>query len=89
MSSKRLKIENIQNFEELNIEELSSIGGGLTLAESEMRIAPEAFPETYPRRKPKPYPLPDRDPEPYPLPHYPCSPYPTKRGKLPWCAVIL
>jgi hypothetical protein len=73
MSSKRLKIENLNQdyLQELTWDEISSLSGGMTVApQPEERIIRPGFP--YPR----PY-------------YIPCTLYPTQGGKLPWCAVIL
>ena len=90
MVNKRLKIENLDNLQELTTEGVSSIQGGLSIA------GPEPYPTT-PKPWPRPKPMPDwpkhdywtKPYQPYPLPHPPCTYYPTKDGKLPWCAVIL
>ncbi len=101
MTNNRLKIENLDNLQDLTSDQLQVIEGGMTVAEAapveleaEARIA-HPFPT-------KPIPLPY--PRPYPIPCYPgggrphpklisrkciCTPYPTKDSKLPWCAVIL
>ena len=57
MANKRLKIENLDNLQELTTEGVSSIEGGLSLGqESDLQIAPiESLPQE----------------EPYPLTFYP------------------
>ena len=98
MASKRLKIENLDNLQELNAEEVFSIQGGLSEEDSELkaselsveskRLIYRDFPYPLPDKPDFPYPLPDRPTKPYwSLPHIPCSLRPD--GKLPWCAVIL
>ncbi len=87
MANKRLKIENLDNLQELNAEEVSLIqGGGAELIALEPSVEPESLIYVDPEN-PKPY---------YPLPvwpPYPCKPYRTK-GKdgevlLHHCPVIL
>ncbi|NES06104.1 MAG: hypothetical protein F6K22_26825 [Okeania sp. SIO2F4] len=95
MTNKRLKIENLDNLEELNTEEVFSIQGGLSVEFPIEDISIEKVDISikekliYPVEPGpiKPYPLPYC--RPYPLPY--CRPYPTKGGKLqlPWCAVVL
>ena len=98
MANKRLKIENLDNLQELNAEEVFSIQGGLSEENPELKVSELSveskrliypdFPAPLPDKPDFPYPLPDRPTRPnLPLPCIPCSPYPD--GKLPWCAVIL
>ncbi|WP_426589444.1 hypothetical protein [Dapis sp. BLCC M229] len=90
MTNKRLKIENLDNLEELNTEEVFSIQGGLladspiTAEKVDISIEDKLI---YPVKPGpiKPYPLPYC--RPYPLPY--CHPYPIKDGKLLWCPVVL
>ncbi len=79
MASKRLKIENLDNLQELNSEEVSPIqGGGAELKAPETSVEPENLI----------YPLPV-----WPWPPYPCKPYriKDKDGEvlLHHCPVIL
>ncbi len=81
MSNKRLKIENLENLQEVNTEEFSSIQGGMTQASISICEPIEWD------CKPVPYPC-----EPYPLP--PCKDYilKDKNGEeihLVSCPVIL
>ena len=90
MASKRLKIENLDNLQELNAEEVFSIQGGLSEEDSELK--PSELSLESKRLIYRDFPLPDKPDFPYslpdrPLPWIPCSPHPD--GKLPWCAVIL
>ena len=86
MANKRLKIENLDNLQELNSEEVSPIqGGGAELKAPETSVEPESLIYVDPDN-PKPFPLPV-------WPHYPCKPYRIK-GKdgevqLHYCPVIL
>ena len=93
MANKRMKIENLDNLEELNTEEVFSIQGGLSVEFPIEDISIEKVDISiedkliYPVEPGpiEPYPLPCY---PYPRP-YPCSPYPIKDWKLSWCAVPL
>ncbi|MDJ0796776.1 MAG: hypothetical protein QNJ51_08040 [Calothrix sp. MO_167.B12] len=75
MSNKRLKIENLENLQELNGEEVFSIQGGLSLAAEVQVESIETDQLIYvdpekPVYKPHPWP-----PYPYPCyPHYPVKP---------------
>lgn len=99
MPSTRLKIENLDNFQELAFEDSSIIQGGMLAEDAESAEMPAAERIAYPLPHPVPcYPLPvlrrpgkRRKPRPKPDYGHPCvcSPYPTKKGRLPWCAVIL
>jgi hypothetical protein len=101
VTNKRLKIENLDNLQELNPEEVFSIqGGGAELKASELSVEPQGLiaPESLiyvDPENPKPYPLPIWPP--YPCKPYPINPYPIK-GKegtvllhqpLLYCPVIL
>ena len=90
MANKRLKIENLDNLQELNAEEVSLLQGGeTTLTALKPSREPEHliyYPDDF--KPDKPYPLPVWPPYPYP-----CKPYRVK-GKdgevlLHHCPVIL
>ncbi len=93
MTNKRMKIENLDNLEELNTEEVFSIQGGFLADSSIEDISIEKVDISiedkliYPVEPVpiKPYPLPYC--RPYPLPY--CHPYPIKDEKLLWCPVVL
>lgn len=100
MPSKHLKIENLDDFQELTLEDACIIQGGITVEEVESPAPQVEERIAYPLPTPVPipcYPLPfprhprGRKRQPKRDSHSPCicSPYPTKGGKLPWCAVIL
>ena len=94
-----MKIENLENLQELTTEEFSSIQGGLSIVKPD-HIIDWKLDEPLPLPDPKP--LPHPEPIPHPLPvycyHKPIS-YPISSFtgvkehqisfKLPWCAVIL
>ncbi|MGD1949698.1 MAG: hypothetical protein ACFB14_08640 [Leptolyngbyaceae cyanobacterium] len=104
MEKKRLKIQNLDNLQELTPAEIFAIQGGITaeevapveldveLVDAEDRLIYYPLPTD-----PIPYPVPCGGPRPHPRPRRPrpikqrCfrSPYPTKRDDIPWCAVIL
>ena len=87
MANKRLKIENLDNLQELNAEEVSLLQGGeAELKALEPSVEPERLIYVDPDN-PKPY---------YPLPvwpPYPCKPYPIKSkdgiALLHWCPIAL
>ena len=102
MSNKRLKIENLENLQELTTEEFSSIEGGLSLVADPGHALPI---EWEPEPLPHPYPTPiDCYPKPVPKP-LPChikpiedpiyidSKYPVKEDDIiihiSWCPVVL
>ena len=98
MSSNRLKIENLDSLQELTFEDSSIIQGGMLAEDAESATLPAEARIAYPLPHPIPcYPLPvahrPRKRKPRPKSDYGhpcvCSPYPTKKGRLPWCAVIL
>ncbi|AOX03845.1 hypothetical protein BJP34_34375 [Moorena producens PAL-8-15-08-1] len=97
-----MKIDNLENFQEINTEELSSLEGGSIFANpieikntveitaiEDIRISYQSMPE----EKPEPEPIPDpikRFPLPRPI-HgcYPILPYKCIPGHPPFCAIPL
>ncbi|MDJ0621152.1 MAG: hypothetical protein QNJ63_31185 [Calothrix sp. MO_192.B10] len=98
MSNKRLKIENLENLQELNGEEVFSIQGGLSLeakvqvdsVETDQLITDKLIYVDPEKPVYEPYPLP-----PYPYPCYPTKPHikPSDDGSIIaypcYCYVIL
>ena len=84
MINKRLKIDNLDNLQELTTEEVVSIQGGW-FSKHEPKNPHEKWPSK-PDWNPKPgYPKTDWSTKAY----HPWSPHPSKGSKLPWCAVVL
>ncbi|AOY84245.1 hypothetical protein BJP36_34295 [Moorena producens JHB] len=93
-----MKIENLENLQEINTEEFSSLQGGRMIQHpmdirdirdiidiKDIKIDPHP---PMPRPKPQPQPIPL--PRPLPRP-FPCYPYPPKclPGHPPFCAIPL
>ena len=95
MESKPTKLvfQELDHLQVLTSEEKTATQGGRSLYwNPRPRPKYPKYPD-YPKRPdyPEPWPSPDPKPKEHPDPIYPvpCTNYPTKKGHLPWCAVIL